>query len=288
MTIKRILVPLAGGELDPLSLDAASLAARQFNAHVDVIHTGGTTASRFQFENSRLDTKQYTETLARLQEQERREQAEVRGQFETFVTERGLSLADEPTADGRPSASWLRMEGLAEEIVTTHGGAYDLIVCSHPLLDGSVTPATLIEAAIFGAVRPVLVAHKEVPFRFGRTVAIGWNRGVHCRRAVAAAMPFLEAASHIVIVNVQTGAKQGPEPEEVATTLAWHGVVASVKKLPPDYRSIGETLVDEVHESGAELLVMGGYARHRLQDRLIGSVTKQILSRADFPVLMAR
>ena len=87
---------------------------------------------------------------------------------------------------------------------------------------------------------------------------------------------------------VTTSAKQGPEPEEIAANLAWHDVDAEVKKLPPDYRSVGEVLLDEAAEIGADLLVMGAYSQSRLRDRVPGGVTKAILTHADVPVLMAR
>ncbi len=55
------------------------------------------------------------------------------------------------------------------------------------------------------------------------------------------AVPFLQSASKVVIVMVTTGAKQGPEPEEIVANLAWHDVEAEVKRLEPDYRPVGET-----------------------------------------------
>ncbi len=45
------------------------------------------------------------------------------------------------------------------------------------------------------------------------------------------AVPFLQSASKVVIVMVTTGAKQGPEPEEIVANLAWHDVEAEVKRL---------------------------------------------------------
>ncbi len=87
---------------------------------------------------------------------------------------------------------------------------------------------------------------------------------------------------------VTTGAKQGPEPEEVAANLAWHGVAAEVKRLEPDVRSLGDVLLEDAREIGADLLVMGAYSQSRLRDRIPGGVTRAILNRAELPVLMAR
>ncbi len=87
---------------------------------------------------------------------------------------------------------------------------------------------------------------------------------------------------------VTTGAKQGPEPEEIVANLSWHDVNAEVKRLEPDSRPVGEAILDEARDIGANLLVMGAYSHSRLRDRIPGGVTKAILNRADVPVLMAR
>jgi nucleotide-binding universal stress UspA family protein len=46
--------------------------------------------------------------------------------------------------------------------------------------------------------------------------------------------------------------------------------------------------MEEGYAAGADLLVMGAYAKHRIQDRLVRGVTKEILAKGDFPVFMAR
>ena len=115
----------------------------------------------------------------------------------------------------------------------------------------------------------------------------------HARRSAdmsraARSAPMSTLPRKVVILMVTTGAKQGPEPEEIVANLAWHDVDAEVKKLPPDYRSVGEVLLDEAAEIGADLLVMGAYSQSRLRDMVLGGVTKAILTHADVPVLMAR
>jgi nucleotide-binding universal stress UspA family protein len=87
---------------------------------------------------------------------------------------------------------------------------------------------------------------------------------------------------------VTTGAKQGPEPEEIVANLSWHDVDAEVKRLEPDSRPVGEAILDEARDIGANLLVMGAYSQSRLRDRIPGGVTRAILNRADVSVLMAR
>jgi nucleotide-binding universal stress UspA family protein len=270
------------------ALEAGVVAARKFGAHLEGISIQASHADSVEFATSHLDPRHYTELVNRLQKQRQQDAIARRKTFEDFVTSRNLALSNDPVEATFATASWEELTGDPGEVVAIRGGAFDLIVLSHPTLAPASAPPSILEAAIFSTARPVLLACKDVSAGLGQSVMIAWNRGIESRRAVAAAMPFLKKAESAVIVNITTGAKQGPEPEEIAHTLAWHGVKADVKRLIPDRRSVGETLVEEVHRIGADLLVMGAYSEHRLRDRLIGGVTKEILAKADFPVLMAR
>ncbi len=286
--IKTIFVPLAGNELDTVALETAVVTARQFDAHVGGAYLRVASADAFHFASSRLDTGLYKEVLGRFQEQDEQQDRDARESFEEFMRSRRVALSDTPSETAGPTASWGELKGEPADMVAIHGGAFDLIVASHPALGLASMPSSILDVAIFNTARPVLFAWKDAPPQLGRSVLIAWNRGAQSRRAVADAFPFLEGAEKIVVLTVTTGAKEGPEPEEIARTLAWHGVKPEVRQVPPDRRPIGQILIDEVHAMGADLLVMGAYSKHRFQDRLVRGVTKEILSKGDFPVFMAR
>jgi len=288
VTTKRILLPICTQDLPMPALEAGVVVAQKFDAHLEGMHIRTPQAESNRFAKSHLDPRHYTELVDRLQKQEQQDARATRRAFEEFLASRNLMLSGDPTDSCIATASWQELTGDPGDVIAVHGGAFDFIVLSHPSLEPASVPSSVLEAAIFRAARPVLLAHKDVSAALGQSIVIAWNRGVQSRRAVAAAMPFLENAESAVIVNITTGAKQGPEPEEIADTLAWHGVKADVKRLRPDRRSVGETLVEEVREVGADLLVMGAYSQNRLRERLIGGVTKEILANADFSVFMAR
>ncbi len=288
MAIRSILVPLVGGSIDEVALNSAVIVAAQFDAHVEGLRIRISADEASNFVSSRLDTALYAQVIEKLQVQIAQEEKEERTRFEELIERSGLGLASEPSKANGPSASWQSMTGNPVDIIARSGGAFDLIVASHPTLGSEAMPRQVLDTAIFNSGRPVLLASKKVPSRFGETVLLAWNRGIQAGRALISAMPFLQTASKIVVLMVTTGAKQGPEPEEIAANLAWHEVDAEVKRLPPDDRSVGEALLDEAAEMGADLLVMGAYSQSRLRDRVPGGVTKAVLTRADVPVLMAR
>lgn len=288
MTIKSILVPFAGNSIDKVALNSAVIVAKQFDAHVEGMHIRISPDEASNFVSSRLDTALYAQVLEKLQVQIGQEEKEAQQSFDELIDQNGLEMASEPSKASGPSASWRSMIGDPTDIIARSGGAFDLIVASHPALEPESMPKPALDTAIFNTARPVLLASKKPPARIGDTVLLAWNRGIQAGRALISALPFLQTANKVAILMVTTGAKQGPEPEEIVANLAWHGVDADVKRLDPDYRSVGEVLLDETHEIGADLLVMGAYSQSRLRDRVPGGVTRAILNHAEVPVLMAR
>ncbi len=281
-------MPLVGGSIDEVALNSAVIVAKQFDAHVEGLHIRISADEASNFFDSRLDTALYAQVLEKLRVQITQEEQEARENFEELIERSGLGFASEPSKATGPSASWRSMTGDPIAIISRSGGAFDLIVASHPAQGSESMSRPVLDTAIFNTARPVLLASKEAPSHIGKTVLLAWNRGIQAGRALICALPFLQSASKVVVLMVTTGAKQGPEPEEIVANLAWHGVEADVKRLEPDYRSVGEALLDEASAISADLLVMGAYSQSRLRDRVPGGVTKAILSRADVPVLMAR
>ena len=288
MSFKSILVPLVGNSIDEVALNAAVVIAKQFDAHVEGLHVQISADEASNFVSSRLDTALYREVLEKLQDQISQEEKAVRQTFDELIERHGLGAASKPSEATGPSAAWRTMIGDPVEVIARSGGAFDLIVASHPMKGAEGTLRQVLDAAIFNTARPVLLASDEPPIRMGETVLLAWNRGVQAGRALTSALPFLQTASKVVILMVTTGAKQGPEPEEIVANLSWHDVNAEVKRLEPDSRPVGEAILDEARDIGANLLVMGAYSQSRLRDRIPGGVTRAILNRADVSVLMAR
>ena len=50
---------------------------------------------------------------------------------------------------------------------------------------------------------------------------------------------------------------------------------------------VANILLSALSDQGAELLVMGAYGHHRLQELLLGGVTRHVLSEMTVPVLMS-
>jgi nucleotide-binding universal stress UspA family protein len=288
MSIKRILVPVLGRDLDRPTLRTAAALARRLGSHLEALYRPYRHDQRDylrNFQPARFE-ELYRQAERGSNEHGERRDAEARRLFDEAIGEQALAYSEAFPAPGQPSASWRAIEEPLPEAVAYYGGAADLIVVGRP--EGEADPAqATAEAALFGSASPVLLAPPGGVKDFGKRVLIGWNRTIPAERAVACAMPFLALAEGVEIFSVATAAKRGPSPQDIAQHLAWHGIQARVREVPPDQRPVGQALLDAAHETGADLLVMGAYSHSRLRETLLGGVTRHVLAHAELPVLMA-
>ncbi|HET6518928.1 MAG TPA: universal stress protein [Geminicoccaceae bacterium] len=293
MSIKRIIVPILGADPDRTTLQTALAVARRFGGHVAALYRPFRHDRDDNLRNLRRLPPAYFEGFHRQLEEASWAHAEqsdagARRVFDEVIAEGGVAHAEAPpAAGGQPSASWRTVEEPLPEAVAHHGGVADLVGVGRPGGDAEEKAQATVEAALFGSACPVLVAPPGGAGQLGERVLIGWNRTIPSQRAVAGAMPFLERAREVAVFGVATGAKTGPSPQEVAEHLAWHGVQARVREIPPDQRAVGQALLDEAREMGADLLVMGAFSHSRLRATLLGGVTSYVLTHAELPVLMA-
>ena len=151
----------------------------------------------------------------------------------------------------------------------------------------------MVEDLVLSAGRPVLVipyigAAKPV----GRIVTVAWDAGREAARAVADAMPLLEAAKqvHVVMVNPESGDDgHGAEPgADIALSLARHGVDTEAHAISGTDLEEGDAILSWLSDSGSDLLVMGLYGHARFRELVLGGVSRRILESMTVPVLMAR
>ena len=144
--------------------------------------------------------------------------------------------------------------------------------------------AATIDAALFDTGRPVLVAPPTAPTTVGSRILIAWNGSSQASRAVAFAMPFLEKAQEVTIA---VGGHEGHVPAaSLAVYLERHGIRAAVENFSVT-GSIGKAILDRAGRLGADMIVMGAYGHSRLREMMLGGATREVLSAATLPVLMA-
>ncbi|MBJ7404312.1 MAG: universal stress protein [Bradyrhizobium sp.] len=143
---------------------------------------------------------------------------------------------------------------------------------------------------LFQAGGPVLF----LPYTFrgafkANRIGICWDGSRLAARAVRDAAPFLARAAEIVIITVnETDAASG---EASASALARHlgrrGVPTRTVGLSAARADIQPTILSLAADESLDLLVMGGYGHSRLQERVLGGVTRAMLEAMTVPALMS-
>lgn len=139
--------------------------------------------------------------------------------------------------------------------------------------------------------------------RCGRHVLVAWSPARETTRALRDALPLLAAAESVQLVRLADSEADGPEPlDAVRDYLRRHGVEAGVHVIArgsapiaggllwagwtPDV-PVAEALLSHAADSGADLIVMGGYGHARAWELALGGVTRTMLQAMTVPVLMS-
>jgi nucleotide-binding universal stress UspA family protein len=193
------------------------------------------------------------------------------------IYEQWLAEAGDVANDAR----WIEAEGNVAAVVGERGSRADMVVAGQPG-DQDRRTRQLFRAALFGTDRPVLMVPPRWSGTLARCVAIAWRDDKPSARAVIPTLRCLAAAER---VHVLAGTRHGARPE-MPKVLVEHGIRATLHALAIGSGPFGQRLLDEAHEIGANLLVMGAYAHSPLRELILGGVTRYMLEHADLPVLM--
>ena len=142
---------------------------------------------------------------------------------------------------------------------------------------------------LFQSGGPVLVmphTHKG-PFE-PRRIGIAWDGSRLAARAVRDAAPFLARAQAITIICInESKTPETPSPTELAAHLARHGLKAEVERISADRADVQPLILSIAADASMELLVMGAYGHSRLQERLLGGVSRAMFQSMTVPTLMS-
>jgi nucleotide-binding universal stress UspA family protein len=140
------------------------------------------------------------------------------------------------------------------------------------------------ESILMEAGRAVLVVPPRVVHLKAGRIVVAWHDAPETRRAVSAALPLIRSADQVFVTTVGGRARPG-EAEDVAGHLARHGASAAAHHL----RAVGR-VSDEILQfallQDADLIVLGAYGHSRLQEWMLGGVTRDMLDRSPICSLM--
>lgn len=124
-----------------------------------------------------------------------------------------------------------------------------------------------------------------------RHAVVAWRPSHEASRALHDAIPLLGRAETVDVVEVTHGAGDKGDGDlpgaDIAAHLARHGLKVRVVVHPQRGESVAAALLRHADQSGAQLLVAGGYGHSRLREWALGGVTRELLRSARLPVLFS-
>jgi len=288
MTIKSIVAPVRGDGKGESVLGLALAIGRKFNSHIDVLHVHAKPEDMIPygipltsaFKQTIMDAASNLAT----QEEER-----LRGLFDEYCASHDVEAvpadAEEFPVD-RLSISWSEQAGKQADVIRRIGRFCDLIVVPRPDTESALGANTL-NAALFDVRKLTAVAPPQGVKEVGRNIAIAWNGSTEAARAVNWSIPLLMEAESVAILT-------GPDPDSpdasvtsVRRYLRLHGVDAQLREFKIGRHNIGEPLLKEVKNVGADTLVMGAFGSIKRRELVLGGVTEYVVEHADLPLVMA-
>jgi nucleotide-binding universal stress UspA family protein len=128
--------------------------------------------------------------------------------------------------------------------------------------------------------RPVLVAPSKAPPLSAKRIVLAWKDTREARRALSDAMPFLEAAERVEVVEVcdpADAAQAKIRVDDVAGALVRRGVRAEAKVAAHAHPDAHEML-RQASLAGADLIVAGAYGHSRMGEWVFGGFTRDLLA----------
>ena len=278
--MKTILVPTEQHDLMTSMLQTAVLLGRRFDSYIEGFALFPAMVEIYALDSEislPIEVKEHDAEMAK----------QARNLFEKFMQDQSVPRSKMPQA--AISFDWLEDAPDGDAFVGSYGRVFDVIVAGRPGASRASRPSmATIEAGLFEAGRPVLIAPPSVPQRLGENVLIAWNCSTEQATSVALALPLLQKAQRVTVLTVQGGTVPGPTGEQLARYLARNGVSCEAVTVSPEGRSTGEAILANAAARNCDLLIKGAYTQSRLRQMIFGGATRHILANAALPVLMAR
>ena len=278
MAYKSILLLLDGSERDDVRLEIAFDFAAAYQSHLIMLRCIpplaypplGVFAVGAVGAIAEAEREYFNE--AQLQAERLRASAEQRAES------RGVSL------------EWRLEKGFADQILPLHARYTDLTIVgqSDPDTEDIALTRGLPIRTVTESGRPLLVIPYIGKFdAFAKRPLIAWNGSREASRAVHDAMPLLQRADTVSVLSINPPEDAHIAGFDISAHLARHGVKADAMRTLSGDISVGDMLLSDCADLGADMIVMGAYGHSRLREFVLGGVSQHLLETMTVPVFMA-
>jgi nucleotide-binding universal stress UspA family protein len=203
------------------------------------------------------------------------------------AAEAAREIFENAAAEAGVTSNWLTIGGDDEQSLITCARRANLVVLP-PVVTVTTArwkyPAANLAMAVGG---PVLVVGEDgcAP-DFGRRVLVAWNGSRESARALRDAWSVLRAAERVDVVIVSLAGDDGPDGL-LQRHLERHDCKATIILDPGKDEVASEVLRRQAAELGSDLLVMGLFGRPRVQEMVLGGVSREMLAAPPIPLLIS-
>lgn len=278
--IKDILVHIPTERSARPVVDASVALAASFNAHLDAVAIGYISTSTAYV----MDGSAGAAVAAVFEmEQERAAQraAAAIAIFDTEARNAGISYRSRSAED---------MPADAAASIGAAARLYDLTIVLQPDAEQKTFDNNIPAEILLQSGGPVLIVPHIFRGAFkAKRIGICWDGSRLAARAVRDARPLLAQADALVAIsfNETDRVPADASSDKLATHLARAGLPIRHIDLPAARSEIQPSILSVAADETLDLLVMGAYGHSRLQEGILGGVTREMLQTMTVPTLMS-
>lgn len=205
----------------------------------------------------------------------------------TCVDESAASPAGRSVPEDVP-CDWITAAGSHGRPAAATVDFADILV-TNPPASNLFDPALPRVAADIAAGRdvPVLVVPSD---RTGLDVAgnalVAWDGSRAALAALRCGIPLLALSRQVTLLEIDDR-RLGPPAEVAAQYLSRHGIAAAIDRVHSLHRPTADLIEAHAASLGAAYIVMGAYGHNRTRELFFGGVTRSMLDRGSYPLLLA-
>lgn len=187
---------------------------------------------------------------------------------------------------GEARAVLRQITGHEGPVLATEGRIFDLIILAKPEKSQGGIDSAVLEAALFETGRPVMIVQGEKTDLIGENIAIAWDGSREVAHSVAMSMPVIANAKSVNIFSVDSEVNHS-NSESLKDYLSCHGIDSNTVNLESNSKPVADTLLEAIHLSQSDLLIMGAFGQSPFNEFIFGGVTRTMLKLANIPIILA-
>ena len=269
--MKSVLVHINRDEGQEARLQAALDLLRTFGGHLTCLQVAPLEAL------ASIDAYGAGYLLGEAVQQIREIEDEEKQKLETRLQNEGVSW------------DWVNEAGDAARSICNHSSLADIVVVSKPEAGKPSSLSSQVASDVVLRSRAPVLVVPEQSRGFDATLpaAVAWNGSAEAGIAIRDALPLLQRASTVSLLAVAEESEYDLPAIDASTYLARHGVISDLIELKTHGGPITDTLLDAASAQSAGCLVAGAYGHSRLQENILGGVTRGLLQKSTIPLLLA-